>query len=713
MKQFLLTLLLCAVFLFAQSGFSANTSGIHVPGARLRTPGELFVMGGFEMASSNKTISIEGHIVDENGTEKELDKNTPSNSILGYVGYGLLKNLELGLNLNFHYDGNAADTKLKGLGFGDLGLLVKGGLPNQKIKDVVHVSAALELFIPTGTNEKGMRPRHLWYIHEDNITHAYSAADFAIAGLFYLTINFNKYVIWNNYAGYLRTIENGENIFIWGSGLNLFHYEWVSLVLEASGETSIRSSDIMRGFLNDQLKFSPGLKIRLPKRTTLSIAADLGMDLFRKRKIHRGHKVTVENDGHQYSYTVPGSPHLAATIKLSRTFDLSWTDSDGDGVEDRRDLCPKSNLAYKVDKRGCTVDSDNDGIKDDLDKCPNTPAEVLVNKEGCPEDFDNDGVPNYLDKCPESKPGELIDDEGCMLDADKDGIHDGIDKCPETPAGKPIDEKGCLLDSDEDGVLDSVDACLNSPVGLAVDSNGCNHDQDKDGVPDEWDKCPESAPYEIVNIYGCPIDSDEDGVPDFMDQCENTPTGAIVDSVGCRKDGDFDGVYDEEDKCPNTPEDAPVDNKGCPLDSDHDGIYDYMDNCPNTLERTEVDENGCPVREKLNLDKIARRVQFHKGSDIPLNSSYTAMSDVISIMRHNKAIAIEIQCSVFSGEAMNPQALSDARVQVIYDYLVNKGISEERLKATGFGLHLPQNERGHAKLNPVGVRFLPHNIVEK
>ena len=152
---------------------------------------------------------------------------------------------------------------------------------------------------------------------------------------------------------------------------------------------------------------------------------------------------------------------------------------------------------------------------------------------------------------------------------------------------------------------------------------------------------------------------------------------------------------------------------GCPIDSDKDGVFDYLDNCPNTLERTEVDANGCPIREKLNLDKIARRIQFHKGTDKPLNSSYTALSDVVSIMRHNKKIAIEIQCSVKSGEAMVPQSLSEARATVIYDFLVNKGIKEERLKATGYGLQLPSNVHGFTKLNSVGVRLLPYNLLEE
>ena len=45
--------------------------------------------------------------------------------------------------------------------------------------------------------------------------------------------------------------------------------------------------------------------------------------------------------------------------------------------------------------------------------------------------------------------------------------------------------------------------------------------------------------------------------------------------------------------------------------------------------------------------------------------------------------------------------------------LTNKGIKEERLKATGYGLHLPSNVRGHSKLNPVGVRLIPHNFAQE
>ncbi|MBR2095426.1 MAG: thrombospondin type 3 repeat-containing protein [Fibrobacter sp.] len=709
MKQFLLTILVSVVFLFAQTGFSYNNSGIQIPGARTLGPGDLFIMGGFEMASSKETASIEGYMTDENGIQKQLDKESPSNSIIGYVGYGILRNLEVGMHLNFHYDGNAAKTKLKGLGFGDLGLMVKAAPPNQKIMDKVHVSAALEFFIPSGTNEKGLRPRRLWYIHEENTTHPYSAADFALAGTLYLSINFNKYIIWNNYAGYLRTFENSENVFVWGSGLSLFAYEWVSLVIEASGETWIKSN-MLSEFVNDQIRFSPGLKIRLPKRTTLSISADLGMDLFRKRKVSRGHPITVENNGHSYSYTVPGSPPIAASIRLSRTFDLNGKMED---FKKRMDSCPKSGRTFKENGYKCAPDEDEDGIANDLDQCPDTPENILIDDKGCPLDQDKDGVPDYLDKCSDTKEGYPTDEDGCIRDADKDGVPDELDRCPRTPAGNEVNEKGCLVDSDEDGIPNIFDKCPETPTGLSVNKYGCILDNDQDGVPDEWDKCQDSAPNEAVNKEGCPVDSDEDGIPDVLDKCEATPQGVKVDSIGCRLDMDHDGVFDEDDRCANTPEDAPVDTIGCPLDSDHDGIYDYLDNCPNTIEKTEVDMNGCPIREKQNLDKIARRIMFHKGTDKPLNSSYTALSDIVSIMRHNKLIALEIQCSVKSGEAMDPQALSEARANLVFEFLTNKGIKEDRLKAAGYGLKLPTIDREHTKLNPVGIRLLPHRIIEE
>jgi outer membrane protein OmpA-like peptidoglycan-associated protein len=55
-------------------------------------------------------------------------------------------------------------------------------------------------------------------------------------------------------------------------------------------------------------------------------------------------------------------------------------DSDGDGIEDRKDKCP--DVAGDVAGEGCP-DTDGDGVYNNIDKCPDV-AGIVANK-GCPE----------------------------------------------------------------------------------------------------------------------------------------------------------------------------------------------------------------------------------------------------------------------------------------------------------------------------------------
>jgi len=121
----------------------------------------------------------------------------------------------------------------------------------------------------------------------------------------------------------------------------------------------------------------------------------------------------------------------------------SLNDSDKDGVEDDKDMCPNTPIGVEVDGFGCPVDSDRDGIPDYLDKCPDTPVGVKVDSTGCPLDSDFDGVPDYLDKCPHTLPGLKVDPSGCPVDSDHDGVPDYKDKCPDTPIGTQVDSIGC------------------------------------------------------------------------------------------------------------------------------------------------------------------------------------------------------------------------------------------------------------------------------
>jgi OOP family OmpA-OmpF porin len=91
------------------------------------------------------------------------------------------------------------------------------------------------------------------------------------------------------------------------------------------------------------------------------------------------------------------------------------------------------------------MDSDGDGVRDDLDKCPKTPKGVKVNRFGCPIDTDRDGVYDYLDQCPNTASGIRVDQKGCPLDSDGDGVPDSMDQCPGTPKGAKVNDQGCWV----------------------------------------------------------------------------------------------------------------------------------------------------------------------------------------------------------------------------------------------------------------------------
>ena len=97
-------------------------------------------------------------------------------------------------------------------------------------------------------------------------------------------------------------------------------------------------------------------------------------------------------------------------------------DSDGDGIPDSADACPKQAgiASDQPRKHGCspTADSDGDGILDSNDACPDAPEDKdgFRDEDGCPDpDNDGDRVLDGQDKCPaepETRNG-YQDQDGC------------------------------------------------------------------------------------------------------------------------------------------------------------------------------------------------------------------------------------------------------------------------------------------------------------
>ena len=160
-------------------------------------------------------------------------------------------------------------------------------------------------------------------------------------------------------------------------------------------------------------------------------------------------------------------------------------------------------------------------------------------EEALPTDSDGDGITDDVDKCPK-EPGDPPD--GCpkAKDSDGDGIMDDVDRCktePET-VNSFEDDDGCpdkVPDKDGDGLSDAQDSCIDQPedVDGFEDTDGCpDPDDDKDGVLDAADKCVREAGP--VENKGCPdTDRDGDGVVDRLDNCPDEKGTAA--NHGCKK----------------------------------------------------------------------------------------------------------------------------------------------------------------------------------
>jgi len=149
---------------------------------------------------------------------------------------------------------------------------------------------------------------------------------------------------------------------------------------------------------------------------------------------------------------------------------------------------------------------------------------------------------------------------------------------------------------------------------------------------------------------------------------------------------DKDGVTDNIDKCPGTPAGTPVDSVGCVLDGDKDGVTDNLDQCPNTLQGIAVDTKGCPVNKKENLDELKKGIQFQTGSTKFTKKSYTTLNDIAKLMRKVKSANLEVQGHTDNtGSEATNQRLSQKRAQAVVDFLIKKGIDEDRLRAIGYG----------------------------
>ena len=279
---------------------------------------------------------------------------------------------------------------------------------------------------------------------------------------------------------------------------------------------------------------------------------------------------------------------------------------------------------------------------------------------GAPKDDDGDGIVGKSDLCPdkaEDKDG-FKDDDGCPdPDNDNDGIADLLDKCPnDSGIGK---FQGCP-DSDNDGIVDGIDKC---PKAAGIpENNGCpDVDGDKDGIADRLDKCPKDAG--IAENNGCPdVDGDKDGVADRLDKCVSDPE-------------DMDAFRDDD---------------GCPdPGNDGDGFPDLTDKCPNNPGVAET--GGCPKTKEITRGQlILKGVNFESSKAVLLGGSYQVLDEIVQSLKEWPEVRIEIQGHTDnSGVPAKNLELSQQRAETVRQYMIDKGIAADRLKAVGYGQEKP------------------------
>lgn len=250
-------------------------------------------------------------------------------------------------------------------------------------------------------------------------------------------------------------------------------------------------------------------------------------------------------------------------------------------------------------------------------------------------------------------------------------------------------------DRDGDGVLDSEDACIDVPGVRTSDpkTNGCPPPSDRDG----------------------------DGIVDAQDACPDQPGVASSDPKknGCPppSDRDKDGIFDEQDACPDEPGVASADpaKNGCPAPKDTDGdtILDDVDACPTEkgVASTDPKKHGCPKARLVGKNiEILERIEFDTGKATIRPESEGVLQAVLGVLKEYpsiKKLRVEGHTDNRGGKAFN-LTLSKNRAAAVRQWLIDHGISADRLTSEGFGQTKPRdtNDTDEGRQNNRRVEFV-------
>lgn len=138
-------------------------------------------------------------------------------------------------------------------------------------------------------------------------------------------------------------------------------------------------------------------------------------------------------------------------------------------------------------------------------------------------------------------------------------------------------------------------------------------------------------------------------------------------------------------------------------DTDTDGVQDFGDSCPNTQPGVAVDDVGCDL-----FVGVIEGVNFNSGSADLTQGAQGILSRVVRTLGEYPSVRLTIMAHTDNqGDDGANKQLSKQRARSVAVYLVQNGVSANRLKAYGYGENRPvdTNDTADGRLRNRRVEF--------
>ena len=258
---------------------------------------------------------------------------------------------------------------------------------------------------------------------------------------------------------------------------------------------------------------------------------------------------------------------------LADSSGMTPTDSDADGRPDMLELDADNDGILDLVEAGGN-DADNDGLVDGFVDTNGDGFDDGITSTSLPlTDSDGNGIPDYQDNGDADNDG-IVD--SIDLDDDNDGIPDSLEGDGLVDSDSDGIADSLDLDSDNDGLFDVIESGIENPELLDSDNDGRIDNTNSGGNNGLADVVETAVDNGVLNYNnGSVIDTDGDGVADFRDlDSDNDSIPDVIESAGSDPDGD--GILGSGTPVVN--KDGLITGSGLDtVDTDADGVADYRD----------------------------------------------------------------------------------------------------------------------------------------